>query len=74
MIAIGRSTKPLELTAEEIEKLTMLGRRRKSSQAMALRARIVLGCGEGISNGEVANRLDISGATVFKWRERFRVQ
>jgi transposase len=73
-MAIGRPTKPLDLTAEEIEKLTMMARRRKSSQAMAMRARIVLGCGEGISNGEVAKRLGITGATVCKWRERFRVQ
>src|ERR1051326_2815673 len=73
-MAIGRPTKPLDLTAEEIEKLTMLARRRKYSQAIAMRARIVLGCGEGISNGEVAKRLGITGATVCKWRERFRVQ
>ncbi len=73
-MAIGRPTKPLDLTPEEMEKLTRLARRRKSSQAMALRARIVLGCGEGISNSEVAERLGITGATVCKWRERFRVQ
>ena len=41
---------------------------------MAMRARIVLGCGEGISNGEVAKRLGVTAATVCKWRERFRVQ
>jgi len=48
---VGRPTKLLNLTAEEREKLTMLARRRKSSQAMAMRARIVLGCDEGASNG-----------------------
>lgn len=37
-------------------------------------ARIVLGCSEGLSNGEVAKRLRITGATVCKWRERFRVE
>src|SRR3954453_5782700 len=37
-----------------------------------MRARIVLGCNDGLSNGEVANRLGITGATVCKWRERFR--
>jgi transposase len=40
---------------------------------MAMRARIVLGCSEGLSNGEVAKRLRITGATVCKWRERFRL-
>ena len=71
---IGRPTKPLELTPEETQKLTTLARRPKTSQAMAIRARIVLGCGEGISNGEVAKRLGITAATVCKWRERFRLQ
>ncbi len=40
---------------------------------MARRARIVLGCDEGLSNGSVARKLHITGATVGKWRERFRV-
>ena len=65
--------KALEVTPEEKEKLTLLARRPKSSQSMALRARIVLGCGEGLSNRVVAGRLQITGATVGKWRERFRV-
>jgi transposase len=72
-MAIGRPTKPLEVTPEEREKLTMLARRPKSAQAMAMRARIVLGCEEGLSNGTVAKKLHITGATVCKWRERFRV-
>jgi transposase len=39
---------------------------------MAMRARIVLRCGEGLSNSEVARKLHVTGATVGKWRERFR--
>jgi transposase len=73
-MAIGRPTKPLNVTPEERQKLTMLARRPKSSQAMAIRARIVLGCDEGASNGLVARKLRISGATVCKWRECFRVR
>src|SRR5262249_34654965 len=68
----GRPTKPLDLTPEEIEKLTTLARRRKTSQALAIRARIVLGCGDGTSNGVVARRLGITAATVGKWREGVR--
>jgi transposase-like protein len=37
-----------------------------------MRARIVLSCGQGMSNAEVAGKLHITGATVGKWRERFR--
>jgi transposase len=73
-MAIGRPTKPLNVTPQEKEKLSMLARRPKSAQATAMRARIVLGCHEGLSNGEVAKRLRITGATVCKWRERFRVE
>lgn len=72
-MAIGRPTKPLNVTIDEKAKLTMLARRPKSAQAMAMRARIVLGCDEGSSNGAVAKRLHITGATVCKWRERFRL-
>jgi transposase len=71
-MSIGRPTKPLNVTVEEKEKLSMLARRPKSSQAIAMRARIVLGCNDGLSNGQVARRLGITGATVCKWRERFR--
>src|SRR5499433_3094066 len=72
-MAIGRPTKPLNVTPEEKEKLSLLARRPKTSQAMAIRARIVLDCSEGLSNSDVAKRLRITGATVCKWRERFRV-
>ena len=72
-MAIGRPTKPLNVTPEEREKLTMLARRRKTGQALAMRSRIVLGCSDGLSNGDVAKRLRITGATVCKWRERFRL-
>src|SRR5947207_14049406 len=40
---------------------------------MGMRARIVLGCDEGLSNGAVSKKLQITTATVCKWRERFRV-
>ena len=72
-MAIGRPTKPLNVTPQEKAKLTRLARRPKSAQAIAMRARIVLGCEDGLSNGAVAKRLHITGATVCKWRERFRV-
>jgi transposase len=69
---IGRPKKPLEITAEDREKLSIVARRPKSAQAMAMRARIVLSCGQGMSNSEGAGKLHITGATVGKWRERFR--
>ena len=68
----GRPKKPLEIADADREKLRMIALRPKSAQAMAMRARIVLNCGQGMSNSEVARKLHITGATVGKWRERFR--
>jgi len=67
----GRSKKPLQIAAEDRAKLRTIALRPKSAQAMAMRARIVLLCGQGMSNSEVAGKLHITGATVGKWRGRF---
>jgi len=61
----------LELTGEEREQLVRWERRRKSSQALALRSRIVLACAEGYPNIEVARQCGVSAPTVGKWRRRF---
>jgi transposase len=45
--------------------------RRKTAQALALRARIVLGCAAGLSNKAVAARERVTPQTVGKWRRRF---
>jgi transposase len=70
----GRPRKPLEIADKDRDKLQTIARRPKSGQAMAMRARIVLWCEEGMCNSEVARKLHITGATVGKWRERFRRQ
>jgi transposase len=69
----GRGPKlaPLELTGVEREALQALVRRSKTAQALALRARIVLACAEGLSNSEVSRGLGVSLPTVGKWRARF---
>lgn len=73
-MALGRPIQPLHLTAAETEKLTLLARRPKTSQALALRARIVLASASGLNNSQVAAKLHITKPTVGKWRERFRIQ
>src|SRR3990170_2533891 len=69
---IGRPKKELKLTGEERQKLEQWARRPKTAQRLALRSRIVLRCADGLSNQAVARQLRTSGATVGKWRERFR--
>ncbi len=59
------------LSVEERETLERWARRHTSSQALALRCRIVLGAAEGLANVDIAERLGCHGATVGKWRNRF---
>jgi transposase len=61
----------LTLTDEERETLQRWARRAKSSQALAQRCRIVLGCAAGKSNKEVAAEVGVWPQTVCKWRQRF---
>ncbi|TLY55137.1 MAG: helix-turn-helix domain-containing protein [Gammaproteobacteria bacterium] len=61
--------KPLTLTRaeqEQLEQWVCHGRR-----ALAVRARIVLGCQAGCSNQETAKRLHVAPQTVGKWRARY---
>jgi len=67
----GRPVAELTLTDEERETLRRWARRAKSSQALALRCRIVLGCAAGESNKEVAAEVGVWPQTVCKWRQRF---
>ncbi|OAA19601.1 Homeodomain-like domain-containing protein [Frankia sp. EI5c] len=59
------------LSAAEREVLTRWERSPKTAQALALRARIVLACAGGGTNGQVAAAAGVSVATVAKWRNRF---
>ena len=62
---------PVVLTGEERQVLEGWARRRKTSQALALRSRIILGCADGGSVSDVAAELGISRTTAGKWRSRF---
>src|SRR4051812_19683253 len=61
----------LELNETERAELEAWARRRKTAQALALRARIVLHAAAGRSNTAIATELGVSKHTVGKWRERF---
>ncbi|SDP94163.1 Transposase [Paracidovorax cattleyae] len=67
----GRPKAPLVLTEKEHEELMALTLRRKTSQALAQRARIVLSCAEGMDNKLVATRQRVTQQMVGKWRRRF---
>lgn len=71
MAGVGRPKALLELTDDERATLTRWARRAKSSQALALRSKIVLASAEGLMNKDVAARLGVAAHTVAKWRARF---
>ena len=60
----GRPKAELVLTDDEHEQLVALTLRRKTAQALAQRARIVLACAEGIDNKSVASRQWVTQQTV----------
>src|SRR5437588_8561837 len=71
MARTGRPKATLVLTEEERLTPERLTNRRKSAQAIAMRARIVLRCASGKTNREVAAELGVSETMVGKWRQRF---
>ena len=73
MARVGRPTVEIKLSVEERRVLERWERRHSSSQALALRCRIVLACAGSDTNGVIATRLKVNSATVAKWRNRFAV-
>lgn len=67
----GRPLAPLTLTLDEQETLQRWVQRRKTAQALALRARLILAAAEGVPNHEIAARRQVTEQTVSKWRKRF---
>jgi transposase len=68
---MARPKAELVLSADELQKLKSWASRPKSSQRLALRARIVLACADELSNKVVAVKLGVCNATVGTWRRRF---
>jgi transposase len=78
----GRPKRALELTGAERARLfawarqavlegSTRGAAERVRPELALRAKIVLACAAGASNAETAGRLDVTEATVARWRRRF---
>jgi transposase len=68
--------RPATLVLNEAERAELegLARRRRTSQALAMRARIILRAAAGASNTAIADGLGVTKHTVGKWRARFAGQ
>jgi DNA-binding GntR family transcriptional regulator len=62
---------PLTLSAAERAALDDLAGGMRATPAIRLRSRIVLACADGMSNKDVADTLQVTPATIGKWRRRF---
>jgi len=67
----GRRKADLALTGVERDQLARWARRGKTSQVLALRAKIVLACAQGRENKAVAAELRTTEHNVARWRGRF---
>jgi len=70
----GRPKKPLNLAKEEHEQLRSLSSSRSLPHGLVRRVRIVLMAADGLTNRIIAEKLDLSHATVGKWRMRYLEQ
>jgi DNA-directed RNA polymerase specialized sigma24 family protein len=62
---------PIELTEEQRAELRTRAARYTLPFREVQRARIVLMAADGLENGEIARRVDVTVDTVRKWRKRF---
>lgn len=66
-----RSDARIELSLQQRTELAKVARSRRTPQAVAMRARVILMTADGVSPGEIGDRLKISQPTVRKWRARY---
>lgn len=69
-MAKGRAV-AIELVEAEKQALTALTRKHGAPQSIAVRARIVLAAASGLTNTEIAAKLDVCAHTAGLWRRRF---
>src|SRR6201995_2791754 len=67
-MAMGRPKAELVLSEDERKQLMSIARSRSISAALVTRARIVLAAADGEPNSAIAQRLQLTRATVGKWR------
>jgi transposase len=67
----GRPTPRIVLTSIEVEELERLARQKRKGRSVSFRAQIILRCGLGLNDTEVAHALRVTKYTVGVWRKRY---
>lgn len=70
-MARGRPVQPIDLSQEVKTELQSIMRSRSLPHGLVRRARIILMAAEGLSNTTIAQKMELSAATVGMWRSRF---
>lgn len=66
-----KSPNVIELSEEDREALERMAAKYSSPYRDVMRAKIVLYAAQGLSNEEIASRLDFPRQVVSKWRKRY---
>jgi transposase len=66
-----RTSKQINISKQDRMQLDQIARNGNTPQKIALRARIVLLSADGISTGEMMQRLDTTTPTITRWRKRY---
>jgi len=64
----------IRLKREEQRSLEAIARRYTSQYRDVVRAKVVLYAAKGLSNQEIADRVDLPRQIVSKWRKRFAIE
>jgi transposase len=66
-----RVAKPVELSADDDRRLRVLSKRKRVEARAQMRARIVLLAADGMSDKDIAQKLDTDRRVAARWRARF---
>ena len=66
-----RVAKPIQLNADDDRRLRILSKRKRVEARVQLRARIVLLAADGMSDKDIAEKLDSERRVAARWRARF---
>jgi transposase len=70
-VSAMRVAKPVKLDADDDRRLRILSKRKRIEARVQMRARIVLLAGEGMSDKDIADKLDTDRRVAARWRARF---